>query len=140
TYAERLSETTLAFTGIKSIESGPVRIAIFWLTGDIRARDLVRQADQVMVPSEPYNITIAEKRSSLRQVLNSRLIQSGIAIMHAQLNDAVMTEVNTLDNSLVQGFINPLIGLQPFAPGGDSHLDFIKENDQLYLSVKVSTV
>ncbi|MBI4835037.1 MAG: hypothetical protein HY811_09510, partial [Planctomycetes bacterium] len=140
TFAEKISGSTLAFTGLKSLESGPIRIAVYWLTGDPKGRGLLRQADRIIVPSEPFNITKVEQRNSLRSLVNSRLIQSGMAIMHASLSMPVITAMNTLDNSLIQGFIDPALGLESFTPGGASHLDFIKENEQLFLSVKVSQV
>ncbi|MBI4834893.1 MAG: trypsin-like peptidase domain-containing protein [Planctomycetes bacterium] len=139
-YAERLSETTLSLTGIKSLESGPARIAVYWLTGDSKAKGLMRASDEYVVPSEPFNVTTVEKRNSLRALVMSRLIQSGMAIMHSSLSKPLIDELNLLDNSLVQGMIDPALGLESFAPGGASHLDFVKENGQLFLEVKVSQV
>ncbi|MBI4835158.1 MAG: hypothetical protein HY811_10160 [Planctomycetes bacterium] len=140
TYAERVSETTLAFTGIKSLESGPARIVIFWLTGDPKARGLIRPADRIMAPSEPFSVTTPEKRNLLRQALSTRLIQSGMRIVHSALSGSIITEMNNVGNSVVQGYLDPSLGLESFTPGGASHLDFIKENGQLFLSVKVSQV
>lgn len=140
TYAERVSETTLAFTGVKSLESGPARIAVYWLTGDAKARGLLRAADQEVEPSQPFNITLANQRNSLRALLLSRLVQSGMSILHANFDSAVIADVNTVDNHLAQSLIDPGLGLVPFAPGAASHLDFVVENGQLFLSVKVSQI
>ncbi|MBI4835106.1 MAG: trypsin-like peptidase domain-containing protein [Planctomycetes bacterium] len=139
-YADRLSETTLALTGVKALESGPARIAVFWLSGDSKAKGLMRAADQYVAASEPFNVTTMEKRNSLRSLLFARLIQGGITIIHAGMGMPVITEVNTLLNSLVQGMIDPMLGLESFTPGGASHVDFIKDNGQLFLEVKVSQV
>ncbi|MBI4834525.1 MAG: hypothetical protein HY811_06880 [Planctomycetes bacterium] len=139
-YAERLSESTLALTGIKALESGPARIAVYWLSGDSKAKGMMRAADLYMAPSEPFNVTTAEKKNSLRVLLISRLIQGGISIIQGGMGMPLITEVNTLLNSLVQGMVDPALGLESFAPGGASHLDFVKDNGQLFLSVKVSQV
>ncbi|MBI4833750.1 MAG: hypothetical protein HY811_02865 [Planctomycetes bacterium] len=139
-YADRLSATTLALTGIKSMESGPARIAVYWLTGDSKSKGIMRPADLYLAPSEPFNVTTAEKRSSLRSLIFARLIQGGISIIHSGMGMPVITEVNTLLNSLVQGMIDPALGLESFTPGGASHLDFVKDNGQLFLEVKVSQV
>ena len=41
----------------------------------------------------------------------------------------------------LQGLVDPLLDLVPFAAGAESHVDFIvKPNGQLYLSIKVSKV
>ena len=140
TFAKGASEIPLALTGIKSLESGPVRIAVFWLSGDSRARGLLRPADRTVEPSEPFNITTPEQRNSLRALLLARLVQSGAAILHAQLDPAVVTEMNTVDNHLAQSMVDPGLGLMPFATEALSHLDYIVENGQLFLSVKVSQV
>lgn len=139
-YGERLSETTLSFTGIKSMESGPVRIAIYWLTGDLKARRLLRQSDRIMAPSEPFCITLPGEKNSLRMLLNSRLVQSGMAILHSRFSPAVITEMNDIDNHQAQSLVDPGLGLMPFATGANSHLDYIVENGQLFLSVKVSQI
>ena len=140
TYAEKVSETTLALTGLKSLESGPARIAVYWLTGDPKARGLMRPADHEVEPSQPFNITTATQRNSLRALLFSRLVQSGMAILHANFDTTVISDMNALDNHLAQSLVDSSLGLTPFASGGVSHLDFVVENGQLFLSIKVSQI
>jgi len=140
TFAENASKISLALTGLKTLESGPVRIALYWLSGDSKAKGLLRPADRIMEPSEPFSITTVERRNSLRAILSSRLMQSGSAIMHSQFNAAVITSMNDQDNHIAQSLVDPGIGLVPFANGAESHLDYVVENGQLFLSVKVSQI
>jgi hypothetical protein len=139
-YAERVGETTLSLTGVRGVESGPVRTAIYWLSGDPKARGLMRTADREIQPSIPFCITWVDNKSTLRQVLNTNLIRSGIAILHSGVDAAVITDENTKLNHLIQTVVDPGIGLVPFATGANSHLDFVKEGGQLYLSVKVTQI
>lgn len=139
-YSERVGETTLALTGVKGIESGPARTAVFWLTGDAKARGLLRQADREVQSSMPFCVTWPENKGTLRQMLNTNIIRSGIAVIHSGFDSAIVTDENTKLNHLVQSMVDPGIGLVPFATGALSHLDFVREGGQLYLSVKVSQI
>lgn len=137
-YGKRVSETTLAFTGIRAIESGPVRIAICFISGDPRSRGLLRPSDRILQPSQPFSITAPEKRNSLRILLNSRLIQNGMAVLHSELDPAVINEVNQINNSLAQSLVDPSLGIIAFTTGGLSRLDYVNETGQLYLAVRVA--
>jgi hypothetical protein len=41
-------------------------------------------------------------------------------------------------NDLVQRFVDQTLNLKPFAPGGKSHLDYVKEGALLKLSLQVT--
>ena len=139
-YSERVGETTLALTGMKVLESGPARTAGFWLTGDAKARGLMRKADKEVQPSVPFCVTWPANKGTLRQVLNSNIIRSGIAIIHSSFDASMILSENDRLNHLVQSMVDPATGLMPFATGAESHLDFVKQGGQMYLSVKVTQI
>jgi hypothetical protein len=73
-------------------------------------------------------------------MLNERIIQAGIRIIKSNFSAAVIAEENAQDNHLVQSLVNPALGLVPFATGAESRIDFITENNQLFLEIKVSQI
>ena len=52
----------------------------------------------------------------------------------------VISAHNDRTNNMVQHFLNPGLGLNPFATVGPSHVDYIMEDDQLFLDIQVDRV
>lgn len=73
-------------------------------------------------------------------MLNQRLIQAGVNIVKAAHDPAVIAAENQLTCEEVQGFVDTTLGLAPFTAGGDSHVDYIIIDGQLYLNIKVSVM
>ena len=60
--------------------------------------------------------------------------------MKRNYDTAVMAAQNARINHLVQNLIDPALGLTPFATGGLSHVDYILEDDQLFLDIQVDQI
>jgi hypothetical protein len=126
-------------TGFKDEGRGPASLAGLWLTGDqLVLRDL-RSGDRVEAGG-PFLICASQERSGFKSALVQRLIQAGAVILKAHLTDSVISAHNDRTNNLVQHFLDPGLGLNPFATGGPSHVDFTKENNQLFLEIQVDRV
>jgi len=138
-FSRGTAKRTLPFTGVKIEELGPAPIAVRWLVGDDLVVGKLRDADKV-IEGGPYLITKIKKRAALKAALVQRLVQAGATIVRANFSPVVITAQNDLTNELIQGFINPLLGLEPFATGGTSRVDYIMDKDDLWLEVQVSTV
>lgn len=138
-FAKGVSRWTLPQTGTRAEELGPAPIAAGWLINDRKVIQRLR-ADDKILEGGPFLITTAEKAPTLKTALTQRLTQSGVVIMQSTFDPATMTDHNTLTNSIVQGFVNPALGIDPFVTGGTSHVDFIRESNKLFLDVQVSRV
>jgi len=134
-YARRM----LLMGGTKREGRGPAVLAGFWLVSDRRVVGMLREADRVL-QGGPYQVCLTENRSAFKAALIERLIQAGIRIIKSNFSATVLSEENTQNNQLVQSLINPGLGLVPFAPGGESRIDFVTEHDQLFLEVQVSQI
>lgn len=136
-FSKGVAARTLPFTGFKKEGRGPSSIAGMWLIGDTLVLRELRSGDKVE-KGGPFRICPLEKRSDLKTTLNQRIIQAGAWILRANLADTVLTLQNERTNSLVQGFVDPALGIDPFTTGGLSHVDFTKRNQQLFLEIQVS--
>jgi len=134
-----LARRVLLFGGIKREGRGPVPIAVAWLTKDERVLDWIRQGDKVEIGT-PFLITREDDKTAFRAALVGRLIQAGVALVRSEFSPTVLTEQNTWTNRIVQGFIDPILGLDPFTPGGSSHLDYVIQANKLFLEIQVSRV
>jgi len=137
-FLKGLAARTLPFTGYKQEGRGPAAIAGFWLTGEQKVMNELRSGDESQ--GGPFRICRLESRGDLRMALNKRLIQAGAGILSGELADTTITWNNDRVNQLVNGHIAPELGLEPFATGGSSHVDFIKVNNQLFLEIQVSAI
>lgn len=137
-FLKGIAARTLPMTGYKVEGRGPAPIAGFWLTGEEKIIRELRSGDTSH--GGPYRICQIEMRTALRAALTSRLIQTGAFVLRSELSDTVIALCNTQINHLVQSMIDPGLGLTPFAPGGLSHVDFKKENDQLFLEIQVDQI
>ncbi|MBI4833213.1 MAG: hypothetical protein HY811_00105 [Planctomycetes bacterium] len=137
-FLKGIGERTLALTGFKKQGRGPAAIAGFWLSGDAKIIRELRSGDTA--EGGPFRICPIGTEGDLRAALNQRLVKAGGLVLRSNLDDATIDSVNTAVNQLVQRYVDPSLGLESFTTGGASHVDFIKENKQLYLDIKVSQV
>lgn len=137
-YGRGMAET-LGLTGTSLEGLGPSALAVYWLTDDKRVAGFLRSSD-VILQGGPFLITTVFKRSAFKAALTERLTQAGIIIARRGLAPAVLSEQNNQINSIVQSLIEPAFGLDPFATGGLSHVDFQEEDGKLYLDVQVSLI
>jgi len=134
-----MAERSLPFTGTKIEGRSCVPIAIHWLVNDKRVLDWLRAGDNVL-EGGPVLVTVPNQVPVLKAALTGRLIQAGAAIVKSNYDSAVMAAQNDRINNLVQSFLNPGLGFNPFATGGPSHVDYIMDHDQLFLEVQVDRV
>jgi len=138
-FARGVSERTLPFTGTKIEGRGCAPIGANWLVKDSRVLDWLRAGDEVL-EGGPYLVTFADQVPTLKAALTGRLIQAGAAIVKSSNNPLVMAAQNDRINHLVQSFVDPGLGLMPFATGALSHVDYILDHDQLFLEIQVNAV
>jgi len=130
---------TLPFTGTKIEGRSCAPLAAMWLVNDLTVLDQLRSADKVL-EGGPILVTAPNEVPSFKVALNQRLIQAGASIVKRNFDAAAFAEHNDRTNNLVQHFLNPGLGLNPFATGGPSHVDYILEHDQLFLDIQVDRV
>jgi hypothetical protein len=138
-FARGISERTLPFTGTKLEGRGCVPIAAHWLVNDKRVADWLRAGDELL-EGGPYLVTFPNQVPSFKAALTGRLTQAGAAIVKGNFDPTVMAAQNTRINHLVQSLIDPGLGLTPFATGGISHVDYVRDHDQLFLEVQVDQI
>jgi len=129
-------ERNLAFTGTKIEGLGCAPMGAFWLVNNRTVQDYLRAGDKMEAP--PFMICLPEDAPSLKGAITSRLVQAGASIVKSEYDRVIMKSQNDRTNRIVQGFVNPALNLEPFATGGDSHVDYIMIDDQLFLEVKVT--
>jgi len=138
-FGKGVAARTLPLTGFKDEGRGPVAIAGLWLTGDHKVLRDLRSGDRVE-EGGPIRICLPDNCSGFRAALTQRLIQAGATILKAHLTDSVISAHNDRTNRLVQSMIDPGLGLTPFATVGLSHVNFTKENSQLFLEIQVDQI
>jgi len=137
-FSKGIAQRTLLFTGTKREERGPAPIAALWLTADPITLGLLRKSDTV-IEGGPYRVCPETKKPGLKGLLNQRLIQAGVEILKSGMNAAVIAAQNQLTAEQVQGFTDPGLDLIPFVGNSpDSHVDYIVQDGNLYLDIKVS--
>lgn len=138
-FSRGIAKRTLPFTGDRRAGRGPAAIAAYWLIGDTRAEQYLRGGDDVL-QGGPFRVARTDLGPAFKAALTGRIIQAGANIIKMERDPVEMTRQNDLMNSLVHGFVDPALGLESFATGGTSHVDFIIDNDELYLDIQVSAV
>jgi len=129
----------LRLTGDKIRGEGAATIATYWLIGEPSAAGMLRPQDTHVVGG-PLQICADDMVQSFQAALMSRLIQAGMLIISSNYDAAFIAAQNDTINNLVQHFLDPGLGLNPFASGGPSHLDFVKDGALLKLSIQVDHV
>jgi hypothetical protein len=135
-YAEGMARKTQPFTGIPG-SRGPIAIAGLWLTNDPIVEGEMTGACQI-VEGGPFLVTKPEVRPGFKAALASRLLQAGAALVDSGFAEAIMKQQNDITNSLVQGFVNRSLRLEPFATGGASHVDYAPELGVFTLDILVT--
>jgi hypothetical protein len=130
---------TLPFTGTKIEGRSCAPLAGLWLVNDLTVLDQLRSADKV-IEGGPFLVTLLNEVPSFKVMLNQRLIQAGASIVKRNFDAAALTEQNDRTNQLVQSLVDPGLGMTPFATGGKSHVDYIMEDDQLFLDIQVDQI
>jgi len=138
-FAAGVSERTMPFTGSKIEGRGCVPIATHWLVKDKRILDWLRAGDSV-IEGGPFLVTLPTEISTFKSALTSRLIQVGASIVKSNYSPTVMASQNDRANRLVQSLIDPALGLTPFATVGLSHVNYIRDNDQLFLEIQIDQI
>lgn len=136
-FSEGIAQGALLFTGSKREERGPAPIATLWLTNDPITLGLMRAGDTIL-EGGPYLVCPETKKPGLKAMLNQRLIQAGVEILKSAMDATVIATQNQLTCEQIQGFTDPSLDLIPFVAAGDSHVDYIVEDGNLYLDIKVS--
>jgi len=134
-----LAKRGAPFTGISGEMAGACAIAILALTGDTRVMDLIRSADKLK-RGGPVLITNWRRIPYLKPSLMPRLVQAGVQIVKANYSAATMTTFNDLINHDVQSFVDPGLGFMPFATGAESHVDYVRQGEELWLDIKVTMI
>jgi hypothetical protein len=129
----------LRLTGDKIRGEGAGTIATLWLTGEESAAGMLRPQDTHVVGG-PYRVCLEDMIQSLRAALMQRFVQAGVLIFSSNYDAAVIATQNGSINHLVQSLVDPSLGLTPFATGGISHVDFVKEGELLKLSIQVDQI
>jgi len=131
----------LRATGTRLEGIGASVIAAYWLTKHKKAVGSIRTGTDQVVSGSPYTVCPPLLRNTFVSALTQNLIFALIVAQQSALDPAILAELNTRLNHIAQRFVDPGLGLVPFAPGGNSHLDII--NDPTLgemVSVKVSQI
>jgi len=159
-YGEKMRLRVIPFIGYKEVSSpdsnlkrmsvgavqaynrGVACLAPRFLTGDKKAinelikSDRLRQSDPVNIIQPASPVGGPNMSSKFRQKCFYRLRHAGSEIMLMQGNQWTLDNENDKTNQLVNEFIRP--DIVPFITGGNSHIDYFVENDQLFLDIQVS--
>lgn len=129
----------LRLTGDRIRGEGAATIATYWLIGEPKAAGMLRAQDTHVVGG-PFRVCSDDMAQSFQAALMPRLIQAGVLIFSSNNDPAVIAVQNTAINHLVQSLIDPTMGMTPFAPGGLSHVDFVRQGALLNLSIQVDLI
>jgi len=137
-FAEGMSDRTLRLTGDKIRGRGVAPLASMWLTGDITVTAILRAGDLILYGG-PVDISKPGLRPQLKSGLNARLIQSGVAIIHSEMDATRITSENTIINRFMDAMRDETVYeeftavLTPLK----SHCGFFMRDGQLYLRIQV---
>ena len=138
-FSKGIAKRTLPLTGDRRAGRGPAAIAALWLVGDNRVEEYLRAGDDVL-EGGPYEICSPRMAPVFKAGLTGRIIQAGAFIIKRDRNPVEIAKQNDQINNLVQSFLDPGLGLNPFAAGGPSHVDFILDHGELYLEIQIDKV
>jgi hypothetical protein len=101
-WALQVANKTLRLTGDKIRGRSVAPIAAFYLAGDARAKAWLREGDEG--GGEPYNIARDGERVALKAAVQQRFIQGGQMIINSKFEASVITNQNTVNTALLNGF------------------------------------
>lgn len=136
-WAKKVAGKSLRLTGDRIRGEGAATIAVHWLIGEPSAVGMLRPQD-TGVKGSPARVCAVELAASFTPALMGRLTQAGILIFNCDYASAVIQEENRITNLLIQNLVDPGLGLAEFAPGGASHLDYVKQGALFKLSLRVA--
>jgi hypothetical protein len=136
---EQLRMKVLRMTGDRAHGIGAGAIAVYWLTGEATVAGKLRQGDQ-LIDGGPTRICPADMVQAFRAALMNRFVQAAMLISNSNYDTAVITAQNDSNNHLVQSFVDPGVGLMPFATGAPSNVDFIVEDGIFKLRLKATQI
>jgi len=137
--AEQLRTKVLRITGDRVHGIGAGAIACYWLTGEATVAGKLRPGDQ-LVDGAPSMICQPDMVQAFRAALMNRLVQASMLISNSNYSATIIAEQNTTNNHLVQTFVDPGLGLMPFAPGAGSNVDFVIEDGIYKLRLKATQI
>lgn len=136
-YSRRMAQSTLPFTGEKTIGKSVCGIVPHWLVGDMKSSGLIRGADKLL-GGGPVNVTKQGMETALKAALSGQLLKSGSVIVNANFNPNVIKQENDTINAVIQG-LQDTGKFTSFETGGESHCDYIlDEKSLLFLEVQVT--
>jgi len=131
------SKKGMRLSGDKIRQRGPATIGSYLLVGEPRSVGWIKPGDKFF--GDPFNIVRPGLEPFFQAAFVGRVVQAAVLILNRDFNTAEFTYQNNLTNSLVQGLINPILGLSPFG-GPDSFVNLEKQGSLFILHIKVSRV
>ena len=131
----------LRATGTKLEGIGSSVIAGYWLTNHKKASASIRTGTDQVASGSPFDMCLPGLQNTMVSAVTQNLTFASIVALKSELDPAILVILNTRLNQVAQMYVNPILGLVAFTPGGGSHLDII--NDAVLgqmVSVKVSRV
>jgi hypothetical protein len=117
----------LRATGTRLEGVGASVIAAYWLTAHKKAVGSIRGGTDKVISGAPLNICVLGLANTLVSALTQNLTFALIVAQQSALDPAILAVLNARLNHIAQMFVDPGIGLVPFTPGGESHLDIIND-------------
>lgn len=101
-WALQVGSKSLRLTGDKIRGRGVAPIVSFYMVGDPRAKAWLKES--YSGGGEPYNIARDGERVALKAALQQRIVQGGQMIINSEFNPGIITNQNTVNTSLLNGF------------------------------------
>ncbi|GAH67120.1 unnamed protein product, partial [marine sediment metagenome] len=133
-WGETMTRFVLPFRGYKDKIRGVGPIVARWLTGILTVLKKIKRPE--IIEGGPVDITQPGQGGKFRNRLNSQILSSGRQIVEKNYLPGEIIYGNEHINRLVNDYARD--EFVPFTPGGESHVDFIREAGELFLDVQVS--
>ena len=138
-YSQGLAERTLRFTGDHiNAGLGVSPTAALWLVGDSKILGQLPPGSEVIYGG-PVNVAKPGLEPNLKSALVPRITQSGIAVVHSEMAASIITDENTLINTLLSALRDDTVFeefVEPLTPN-KSHCGYVVEDGQLFLRIMV---
>jgi len=136
--SRELARKALRFVGDKIRGYGCAPIGSYWLVGYKKAVSMLHGADTA--EGGPVNVVASGLRPAFKAAVQEAIVQAGILIDVGKFQPSVFTLYNDRLNHLVQSFVDPGLGLVPFATGALSHIDYKLVDGVYQLEIQVNQV
>lgn len=139
--ALKTSRNVFPFGGYKNQIRGVGPFAARWLSGDHKVLELTLPQDMDL-EGGPVLITQPERAGEFRKRLINRIKQAGAQIVrYNKFNQVTIDRENAITNQLVNEYVRPIRTDVPpdgtTSNGVQVRVDFVVENDLLYLKIEV---